>query len=356
MPDYFNVGSFRDVKSWHGKEVSSGGLFTGKVNIWEQMQKSQMDYHVHKVPATYVLSDGSTLFDNGRYGILREPTKWSNNWERLRVVGNRYEVIQNEDLARVLEPLNKEWPVEGMGVLKDGKIIFVELKLEPFDVRGLETERHDTFLLVANDHAQGSAKWGLTTVRVVCWNTYSMAEGDKRVINIPHTGEVESELAFRSALMQKTVERRKSTQETLDQLFVTKVTKRQTANVIEAAFPDPKPTRALRLSDMARGEDGDGDIFDYIIQRGESARETQEKQMERIVGLRVETGDALNKFNDEYPYAARTAYAVWNAVTAVTNHSPSFTGSAEKNLVSNFFGQKAQMMDRAWDECVKLCK
>lgn len=364
MTHYFETGGFFETGSWHSKEDEAwaAGIFVentakGETTIWEKMQQANMDYLVHKLPASYLLPDGSHFLDGGRWGLVREKTAWGEP-ERLRVVGSRYDVIQNVDIARVLDPIARNWTLEGLGVLKGGRIVFVELRLDPFDVGGHEREKCRVYLLVANDHTKGSLIFGQSLTRVVCNNTFNAALANNKELDfIPHTSNPQAEMEFRSRVVEITIKHRKAMQETLNALFVRPVSKKEVATVIEAAFPNPKKSRNLKVAEEFTDMQGEqDDVVVGFFNKAEDQRRLYELQTERIKELRLETGMELARFNDEQPYAGNTAYALFNAVTAVTNHSSSFSGGADKNMVSLFFGQKAEMNRRAWEAVTELVK
>ena len=356
MSHKFVAGAFVE-QSWHGREVDSGGLIVGNPNLWVQMQKSQMDYEVHRIPATYVLPDGTVLEDPKFANIVREPTAWDSNWPPMRPVANRYKPVNNSDLATTLQPLADHWPVWGLGALDEGRIVFVELRLDPFDVGGHPDEQHLIYLLVANDHTKGSAIYGLTKVRVVCWNTWSAAlrQDDRTLLNIPHSTDVHEALAFQVALSRHAVDSRIRQQAELNMLFKRRINKGEFANIVEAAFPTPPKLRKMRMADAIPA---DMDVAQYeVVERVQAAAAKQtvdwERSVTRVESLRADVGAAYAEFNDTYPYAGGTAYAAFNAVTYTTNHG-NFTGMPDKKMVSLLFGEKGRINERAYEAAMAL--
>ena len=358
MADYFMTGSFRDKGSWHGKEMqnTAGGIFTGQTTIMEQMEKSNMLYTVHKCPAEFVLPDGTRMQDGGRFGLIREATVWDTEPRRLRVVGNRYEPLQNIQLGAIFEPLQKDWPLESIMVLKQGAITAFELKMDPFDVGGMEQEAHESYFLVSNDHTMNSIYMGETFVRVVCWNTYSLALGGdaKTFAKIPHSTDVQLEMAFRAAVMERAIERRKEEQHVLNSMFRTPVDKAGLANIIEAAYPMPQKGRRARLVESIGADMPEGDIVDAFMNEATSEQGLFEVAVERVKRQREEVASNFGKFNDEHDYAANTLYAAFQAVTETVNHSSLYTGSAEKGVVSLLAGQKRKSNEDAYKAAVAL--
>lgn len=355
MPDYFNVGAFRDKPSWHGKEISSGGVFTGETTIWEQMQRSGMDFEIEVVPSYYPWN-GEFVEIPGKYNLIVPHTKWNSGQSAIRHIGNRYSVLQNFRIAELLEPLNKIYPLESLAILKDGKIVFVELRMQPFEVGKNPNEVHNSFLAFGNDHTMNSAYMGLTSIRLQCSNTWNSALG--QLTSIPHSTDVEAEVEFRAVVMKNSFEGRRNTQTLLDKMFSTPIKQDEFANVVEAAFPNPDKPRSVKVFNSvdALGLDMGNEIIATMAERAESGMSVYNRAVERQNELRMDVGSAFTQFNDEQPYCGGTVYAAWNAVTQVVNHSPKFYGGNEKGMVSLFFGQKKTMLDAAYKTCVELIK
>jgi len=356
MADYFNTGAMRDTPSWHGKELEiDGGIFTGAISIYEQAKKVGMVYKVHKLPVAVNLPDGTQKAVGSRFMLMREPTDWDRDWRHLRTVANRYTPVQNEELIKLVESLNKDWPLETMGVVKDGQIVFFELALDPYDVGGNANETIAPFYLLGNDHTQGSAFQGLTGVRVVCFNTWQMATGGDTILRIPHNSDVQLELDFRVALINFAIKARKNQQQALNKMFSRKLQKGELNGVVEKVFPYPLEGRATKmLVDVPI--DAVGEVFDNVRDKATKEYAIYQSNRQLADNRRGAVAEAYVQFGDEQPYAGDTAYALFNAITQVTNHSNLFTGDAAKNQVSLYFGQKKQMNNVAWTECARLVK
>jgi hypothetical protein len=293
--------------------------------------------------------------DDGRFGLIRQPVAWDNSYKRLRVVGNRYDPIQNLQLGLIFEPLQKDWPLESIMVMKDGAITAFELKLDPFDVGGLEREAHESFLLILNDHTQNSIGVLETFVRVVCWNTYRLALGDQKTFSrIPHSGNAALEMAFRAAVMERAVQRRKEEQAVLNTMFSTPVDKEGLANIIEAAYPMPNKGRRLRLDESVGDDMPEGDIVEQFLSVADGERNLFEVAVERVKRQREEVAANYGRFNDEHSYAAGTVYAAFQGVTYATNHSDLYTGDNDKRIVSLVTGQRQQSNAAAYKAAVAL--
>lgn len=344
----FNVGAFTN-SSWHGLEAEVGPI----PDIEASIVKHGADYIVEKLPIGVTLSDGTFFDDEGRFAIMRPPTVFSPEWERLRIVGNRYEAIQNVELARLLQPLaDAGWNTAGWAVLKKGQIFFVQLKVDEWEIGGQEKELHKGYLLVSNDHSQGSAFYGSVSTRVVCSNTYAMALGGG-IESIPHNSGTQVELDFRTKIQEAILRAQADEREALNAFFRTPVTSEDVEAGLAQIFPNPTASRKMKLA--VQGEQvglSEHGFFDLAA----TDYNTFNQKVERQATLRQAVRTALGLFNEEHDYAANTAYALFQSVTNVTNHSSLFTGSKEKNLVSLHFGNKARINEEAWKVAVELSR
>lgn len=383
MPAYFDTGVIVGEQSWHGLELEldwAGGLLPRgeKITVREAMERSGMIYEVVKIPLTVNLPDGTVYRVGHKQEVMRPPTVFDPEWAHLRTVANRYEVLQNEKLAEIMDLLSDEMPVESVISLKGGQITVVELRAEPFEVGGQDRELHETFLMASNDHAEGGLFWGLTGVRIVCANTYAMSLGaDKgrgNIINIPHTAGGVNELEFRAAMLDLLHSRQQQEKEFLNTLFARKVSGEEVNGVVRAVFPDVEPGRAMRVVESALPQlllsvdPDDPEFYDKALEEVDEPRiakmlkkaqreaPTFQSNYELNEKRRQELADNFVKFGDEQPYAGDTAYALFQAVTETITHSDTFTGSTEKNVISQLFGQKNTMIQRGREALVEVLK
>ena len=102
----------------------------------------------------------------------------------LAVCDNRYEILQPTDIANVWD-MTTRTHVETMGILSEGKTLFMSTKLPSYDVKGDEVEN---YLLINSPAVPGTAATiTITPVRVVCQNTLSyglsVAKSQHRIIH-----------------------------------------------------------------------------------------------------------------------------------------------------------------------------
>lgn len=111
----------------------------------------------------------------------------------LGVVGERYQVIQNEEAFEVLDAIVDESGAhfETAGALGNGSRVFMSMKM-PEGLQIGSEDAHDVYLLAYNSHDGTSAfTLAVTPVRVVCQNTLTMGlAAAKQTWTLRHTANV----------------------------------------------------------------------------------------------------------------------------------------------------------------------
>ena len=129
-------------------------------------------YDVTKQPI-WVETDDDILEVPGREIIMRHPTHDDPQYRFWGDVSESYQVITPREFAERWDTAIGQ-PVETMGAIKQGKIMFVTCNLPTFDIRGDEVKNY----LVAQNGMDGTSivKIRQTPVRVVCQNTLAYSE------------------------------------------------------------------------------------------------------------------------------------------------------------------------------------
>ena len=117
----------------------------------------------------------------------------------LGVVGERYKVVQNEQLFNFADNILDGARWETAGSIKNGTVVFGSLALERetiIDSSGV-ADKVNSYLLVHTSHDGSLAvQASVTPVRVVCQNTLNMAlQGVKQSYKIRHTQTVDGRVA-----------------------------------------------------------------------------------------------------------------------------------------------------------------
>lgn len=236
------------ARPWHGLgttlEVAPS---TGK----EALELAKLDWTVTKQPI--YLSDGRQvrLADsvakavNGAYGaIVREDTQ-----EMLGVVGPGYHPYQNQDMASLFDPIIQDGTVqiETCGSLFNGRRVWMLAKfLKGRQYIGDSSDTVDRYLMLAHGHdGLLAVRFGFTYIRVVCWNTLSLAvkSNQSSLLKCLHTTNLKTNLEqLRNAInaSDETFELTADQYRRLVQRGVTRASLREYARVIVKADEEEK--------------------------------------------------------------------------------------------------------------------
>ncbi|GAB5899009.1 DUF932 domain-containing protein [Mycolicibacterium mageritense] len=187
--------------AWHQLGQSVGHTMTAQ----EALKAAHLaGWNVRKMPLQVaqepiVTADGVTtpepLVVPDHYATVRDNPIVPGRIDVLGVVGSKYEPLQNEASADLLNALTDQGGAvfETAGALRGGRETFVTMKLpESMSFDGIDgsKDRTDFYLAALNSHDGTSAfRFLVTPVRIVCANTQSAAIREaKASFAIRHTG------------------------------------------------------------------------------------------------------------------------------------------------------------------------
>ena len=172
-----SFASFREP-AWHGL----GTVFTEEKTTAEMLSAANLNNWNVRLEDVNVPSHLSSD-KNYQYVIRTNPTD-NTQTDILGVVGERYHVLQNEDLFSFGDNIldgGGRW--ETAGSIRGGRVVFGSLALERetiLDPNGV-ADKVKTYLLINTSHDGSIAiQASITPVRVVCANTLNLALGSKR--------------------------------------------------------------------------------------------------------------------------------------------------------------------------------
>jgi phage/plasmid-like protein (TIGR03299 family) len=186
-----SFASFREP-AWHGL----GTVFTEEKNTNEMLVAANLNgwnVRLEDMPIPSHLTSDKAY----QYVVRTNPTT-NTQTDVLGVVGERYHVLQNEDLFSFGDNIldgGGRW--ETAGSIKGGRVVFGSLALERetvLDPNGV-ADKVKTYLLINTSHDGSIAiQASITPVRVVCANTLNLAlnrtrkkDGVKQSFKIRHT-------------------------------------------------------------------------------------------------------------------------------------------------------------------------
>ena len=175
-----SFASFREP-AWHGL----GTVFTEEKNTAEMLEAANLNGWNVRLEEMEIPSH-LTSDKEYQYVVRTNPTDNSQT-DVLGVVGERYHVLQNEDLFSFGDLMldgGGRW--ETAGSIRGGRVVFGSLALERetiLDPNGV-ADKVKTYLLINTSHDGSIAiQASITPVRVVCANTLNLALGGKKKKN-----------------------------------------------------------------------------------------------------------------------------------------------------------------------------
>lgn len=321
--------------AWHGL----GKVFENPISALQAVKEADMDFQIVKEPLFAEINGHHVPTE--KVGIFRAPTMDDPQHRFFGTVSEDYGLMQNAEIAKILEPLTEKWPVETAGALGHGETIFMSLDAGDAEIKGEPVKQY--FLLTDTRNGGTSLKIAFTPVRVVCQNTLVSGLRQSVVSSaMTHMPNVSKVLAARVDLLQKMQQALKSTMATFEQLASAAITDDDAQAIFAAAYPEPnKPAKMGLLDDFdsATGPDLLGALYDEATR----SQEVWQYYCTRTDAFRQGALDCYTRICDEYPAIARTPWAAYNAVVEFADYR---TG-AKSVQESALFGARAAEKKRA---------
>lgn len=357
MPDYWDAGAGYLTGAWHNKmPVFEDRKTASEAAVFGNMQ---FTYSTRKSNSVYTDANGQdwVIEVPNRLDLWRDPYDFDPEPRFIRTITNRYHILQPMGLMEIVDPLTPDWPVSTVGVVDDWKIMFVSLLMEPYEVGGFENETIETYLMASDDKGRpGAAHWAITTVRPVCYNTYQRALKDAVELHrIPHSADIAAEMSFRRDLAAYALKQRRETLEQFDAMIKFQMVSNEFDRMLEAAFPYKKePVDVAQALLIPVGAEGAG--VEYKQARAEDAKAWKVKRDQFADDCRTEASSNLERFNDEYPYAANTLWGGFNAITQQANHSTLYRNRQDEaqRQANILWGDRSESMNAAFEEALLI--
>jgi phage/plasmid-like protein (TIGR03299 family) len=229
--------------AWHGL----GEVFTEEVTTSEMLQKAHLDNW--NVRLEDVAIPDSFASDKNYFFVTRNNPFDNSQNDILGVVGERYKVLQNEDLFSFGDNIldgGGRW--ETAGSIKGGRVVFGSMALERetiLDPNGV-SDKVKTYLLINTSHDGSIAiQASITPVRVVCANTLNLAlgargKGPKQSFKIRHTQTAEGKIAVARETLGLANKYMDEFDKMAHAMISQEVTAKQFNDIILAAYPKPE--------------------------------------------------------------------------------------------------------------------
>ena len=237
-----SFASFREP-AWHGL----GTVFTDEKTTSEMLAAANLNnWNVRLVDIE--IPNTLTSDKNYSYVVRTNPTD-NNQTDILGVVGERYHVLQNEDLFSFGDNIldgGGRW--ETAGSIRGGRVVFGSLALERetiLDPSGV-ADKVKTYLLINTSHDGSIAiQASITPVRVVCANTLNLALGSKRnkikqSFKIRHTQTANGKVAIAREALGLANKYMDAFDVMAKAMIEKEITAGQFNDIILAAYPKPE--------------------------------------------------------------------------------------------------------------------
>ena len=286
---------------WHGL----GKKVLNDLTPEQMMKEAGVDWRVEELES-FVEFDGKKI-PTGKKALVRET-----DGRVLTEVGANWHPVQNIEAFQFFSEFVERGSMEmhTAGSLKDGEIVWVLAKVgEEFTLGNGDTT--ESYLLFSNPHQYGKTiQIKFTPIRVVCWNTISLALQPGSQISLNHRRQFDAD-AVKETLGIAHVKMEKY-HEMADYLSKS----RYTADTLDEYLTELFGTKT--------GTEGD------LTRTGETVREL------------VETSPGFEYSEGSW----------WNAFNAVTYYTDHLAGrSADTRLTSSWYGfnekKKIQALDKA---------
>lgn len=282
--------------------------------------------------------------------VVRQPVAEDNEHRILGAVAPSYNIIQNIDLARAINPLTKSWPVETVGVLANGATLFIVLDAGEFEIKGDHGKQYFTLL---DDKSGARALRSLfTPVVTVCRNTCIAAERQATTsFSIRHTASAQLDLRFALQMMKAMEKTRTGTLEVFTKMANVTLAESQVDEILRQIYPEPRLSAEKKL--MLESVDSgavttmgfDSPDLAQIGDKAEKARAWLDNQIKRVGAYREGALILYERTNDERPGIAGTAYALYQAAVELADYRDGRGDSRGSALL----GERAKEKSRAFE-------
>jgi hypothetical protein len=268
----------------------------------------------------------------------------------LGITSEAWVAASYAQLAEALNDLSKSYKVETAGLLDDGGLAFLCFRAEDWAVRGDPMRSY----FAANFSLTPGVGHRIfhRPVRVVCWNTNTMAQGQATInLSIPHSSDSIQRIQLATRLVSQFHEMKDKAKAIFEAFADKQVTAKDVDTILFAAFQLPVLPPKLRLIKQQLSET-ESETFKRALTPQmlidlEKEQEQYDRQCEQALVLRQTARERFEAF--EPTNLRGTAWAAYNAVTEVADWREG-RGADESAL----FGGRAKEKSRAYSAVMEL--
>ena len=224
--------------AWHGL----GTVFNEEVTTAQMLELAHLDNWNVRLEPVYVQGVPAERFAVPSFAVVRD-NPFDGEADVLSVVGQRYKVLQNEELFDFGATLGSGARWETAGSIKKGRVVFGSLALERetvLDPNGV-ADKVNTYMLLHTSHdGSVSIQASITPVRVVCANTLNFAlRSVKQSFKIRHTQTLDGKMAAAREALGLAERYMDDFDKAAQALFAVPVTDAQVEDIFATAYPKP---------------------------------------------------------------------------------------------------------------------
>lgn len=295
----------------------------------EAIKLAEMDWEVERWPIeahTMREVNGElkkvTVECPGKVALIR-----SDKDIQLSVLSTAYVPFQNREAFQFFDDIvaDKLAMYETAGCLKGGRVVWILARL-PQELRAKGNDVTHPYVLLTNSHdGSSSLKMIPTSIRVVCWNTLSLALRDARKdqgISIMHRGDLSAKV---------------------DQA-------REALGLLTERFGNYQ----TEMQAMAETQVSGGKLEEYIHGLAKEYRKTEESQNR----FRAQIKKNLRHASNTVEGIEGSVWAAYNAVSFYADHQMTVRGQGmtkvDNRLNSIWFGQSNNVKQEAFSRALQL--
>jgi phage/plasmid-like protein (TIGR03299 family) len=224
--------------AWHGL----GTVFNEEVTTQQMLELAHLDNWNVRLEPVYVQGVPAERFAVPSFAVVRD-NPFDGETDVLSVVGQRYKVLQNEELFDFGATLGSGARWETAGSIKKGRVVFGSLALERetvLDPNGV-ADKVNTYMLLHTSHdGSVSIQASITPVRVVCANTLNFAlRSVKQSFKIRHTQTLDGKMAAAREALGLAERYMDDFDKAAQALFEVKLSDAQIEDIFATAYPKP---------------------------------------------------------------------------------------------------------------------
>lgn len=314
-----------------------------KVTVKDGLQELGLLADLEKVPLKAHLKNGD-IDDTSKYAIYRKPTKQDKKYRQISDrVGKDYEILQPSQLAKILDPISKQYPVETIGVDGNGKKLYMTLNLGNSKIANEDHELY--WLIVDSRDGQGKFHMAFTPIRVVCQNALVSARDSASItLALNHRKGIHSEVKDFSRMFNQLLTKQEDTIQTMNSMATNKLKKKDVTEIIEYAYQEPKVSQ--RINNRKNLE-----LSPNMTKKQLEDFSVHEKKQSNVQIIRDNAMDRYNVFNEEHPKLARTSWAIYNAIVETEDFRRN-RGNSANGFLPN--GERAINKMRAFSKALEF--